>query len=131
MKRQNLFRMQRKSLCIIISGKCNHWRIQGGWGMHPHRHPQCTETGHFEVQDKKKISGEGLPPAHSPHPTPSWSLAALLRPHPPPTISGSATEYNRDRSRSMSLRPCVFVFLQAVIPIVAAIIKGCADCDTS
>jgi len=23
----------------------------GGWGMHPYRHPQCTETGHLEIQN--------------------------------------------------------------------------------
>ena len=57
------------------------------------QHPQCAETGHFEVQNGKKISGEGtqpppqvpppvgrgIPPPHTPHP----SRPPATRPHPP------------------------------------------------
>jgi len=51
-----------------------------GWGMHPHRHPQCTETGHFEVQNGKQNSGEG----HSPLPDPSSRGRGYPSPHPTP-----------------------------------------------
>ena len=63
------------------------WRIQREMGDAPHRHPQYTETGHFEVQNlKKTFSGEG-------YPLPTSHPLARLRPHPPPTISGSATAF--------------------------------------
>jgi len=54
--------------------------------------PHCTETGHFEVQNGKKIWADTppyTPPPYGLRPLGSWPLAA--RPHPPPTISGSAT----------------------------------------
>jgi len=42
-------------------------------GMHPYRHPQCTETGHFEVRNwRKKLH----PPPHGSASTTSPSATA-------------------------------------------------------
>jgi len=72
-----------------------------GWGdASPHWHPQCTKTGHFEVQNGKKFRGTAPPQTPpsvgrgipSPHTLP---LRGSARPHPPPMISGSATDNQR------------------------------------
>ena len=51
---------------IVISGGSR------GGGCIPHRHPQCTETDHFEVQNGKKNL-----PLPTPHPSlGSWPPAS-------------------------------------------------------
>ena len=72
-------------------------------------HPQCTETGHFEVQNGKKNSGEGIPPLHTLPPS-----RPLSRPHTP--------------TNDLWIRNCYCQLqINKIIDFFCSIIKWCFD----
>ena len=97
---------------VRLSGVASHgmqWRIQGDGDASPTGVPQCTETGHFEVQNGKKNFGSANPPVGRGIPLPTH--------HPLAASSPTTNDFWIRHWRRVITEALVFVCFSCVINI--------------